>query len=177
MSWVLGCHSSQDSDVPITGFSVDTRTLQPGDIYFALPGAKVDGHHFLVQAAEKGASAAVVSRNFNGNGYGLPLLCVGDTLKALQELSKNVLSCFPQIKIVAITGSVGKTTTKDFTATLLREKYRVSANPGSYNSQIGMCLTILNHLKGDEEVFVLEMSMTHPGNISRLVDIPLPILL
>lgn len=168
-------NSSQDAHTPITGFSVDSRTIKPGEVYFALPGVKVDGHTFLSEVSQKGAAAAVVSRNYEGNSFGLPLIHAGDVLKSLQELAKKTLQSYPKPKILGITGSVGKTTTKDFTTTLLKQKYRVASSPGNSNSQVGLPLAILNHTTGDEEVIVLEMSMTHPGQIARLVEIAPPL--
>lgn len=155
------------------GYCVDSRLIKKGDLFFALPGAKADGHHFLQEAAAKHAVAAVVGANYNGESYGLPLIKVKDPLEALQTLAKRVLE-HRQVRTVGITGSLGKTTTKDFIATILKEKFRVAASPGNSNSQTGLPLNILNHTKGDEEILVLEMGMTHPGNIAKLVHIAPP---
>src|ERR1700733_14297270 len=123
-------------DVTITGVSVDSRQVLPGYLFFALPGAKVDGHAFLQEVAVKQAAAAVVLDSYFGEDDGLPLLRVPDVLQALQLAAQRWLqSVNPQV--VAITGSVGKTTTKEFVATLLRTRYRVCASPGNQNSQIG----------------------------------------
>ncbi len=159
-----------DNDCMIKAFSVDSRLVNRGDLFFALPGQKTDGHHYLAEIAQKGAAAAVVSRDYQGPDYGLLLLKVDHPLLALQEAARNLLqrlSC----KIVGITGSVGKTTTKDFTACLLKQKYKVFATPGNHNSQIGIPLVLLNHLVGDEQILVLEMGMTHPGNIAGLTQL------
>lgn len=155
------------------GYSVDTRGLKQGDVFFALKGAKVDGHQFLEQAYKNGASCAVVSNEYKGQDFGLKLLKVKDPLRAMQDLASHRLSC-GCMKIAAVTGSIGKTTTKDFLSTLLQTKYRTASSPGNSNSQIGLALSILNHVKGDEEVLVLEMGMTHPGNITRLVEMATP---
>lgn len=155
------------------GAAVDSRILKNGQLFFALPGAKVDGHHFLEEAAQKGAAAAVVQKSYNGLTFGLPLLRVEDPLAALQSLARNVLS-HRNLKIVAVTGSLGKTTTKDFIAALLSSKYVVAASPGNSNSQIGLPLTILNHLPDNTEVAVFEMGMTHPHQISQLIEIAPP---
>lgn len=157
----------------ISGVSVDTRTLQPGDIYFALKGERVDGHDFLAEAQSRGAVAAVVSKTFCGANFGLHLIYVEDPLEALQELARRMLA-LRRVRIVAVTGSVGKTTTKDFIRTLLSMKYRVMASSRNYNSQVGLPLTILNHMKGDEEIVVLEMGMTEGNQIKRLVQIAPP---
>ena len=101
------------------------------------------------------------------------MIRVDDPLIALQDLSKAVLLNSP-VRIAAITGSIGKTTTKEFVRTLLAAKYRVAASPGNSNSQVGIPLTILNHTQGDEEILILEMGMTGPGHLARLVQIAPP---
>lgn len=168
---LLNCKDS--SKVLITGVSVDSRRTVAGQLFFALPGACVDGHEFLKEVASKGAVGAVVSKSYQGPDYGLTLLPVEDTLKALQEWARQVIASWP-VRIVAITGSIGKTTTKEFVRTLLKKKYRVASSPGNNNSQIGVPLSILNHTKGTEEILVLEMGMTVPGNLTRLVQIAPP---
>lgn len=162
-----------NNDRPVSGFSVDSRILQPGNLFFALPGAKVDGHQYIAEVASKGASGVVVSKNYSGPSHHLPLIYVDDTLVALQTVAKEALS-HSNGKIVAVTGSLGKTTTKEFIASLLRKKFRVMASPGNSNSQIGVPLSILNNVKGDEEILVLEMGMTESGHIRRLLEIAPP---
>jgi UDP-N-acetylmuramoyl-tripeptide--D-alanyl-D-alanine ligase len=157
----------------IKGYCIDSRVLQAGELFFALKGERVDGHAYLQEVQQKGALAAVVSRDYQGVVQGLPLLFVDDPLQALQELARAVLSR-SSTRIVAITGSLGKTSTKEFTKILLAKKYCVAASPGNSNSQVGVPLTILNHSTGEEEVFVLEMGMTRPGQIARLVQIAPP---
>lgn len=167
----LGVHV--EKQIALKGFSVDTRTLKAGELFFALKGDRVDGHHFLEEAFSKGASAAIVSKEYSGPRFGFTLIPVEDPLLALQELSRKLIA-HSQTKIVAVTGSLGKTTTKEFIAALLRTKYRVFVSPGNSNSQIGLPLSILNQYQGNEEILILEMGMTHPGNISRLVQIAPP---
>lgn len=156
------------------GACVDSRLLKAGDLFFACEGQKRDGHEFLHDVASRGAVGAVVKKDYRApDDLHLPLIRVENPLKALQDLAKIVLanrSC----KIVAITGSMGKTTTKGFLAKLLQTTYCVGATPGNSNSQIGLPLTILNEFHGDEEILVLEMGMTHPGNICSLVQIAPP---
>lgn len=159
----------------VQGASVDSRTCQAKNIFFALPGEKEDGHRFLAQVAARGASAAVVHASYEGPSYGLPLFYAPCVLSALQsfasiQLKKN------SIKVVAITGSLGKTTVKDFTASLLSTKYRLFATPGNANSQIGLPLSILNGLSDGHEMAVLEMGMTERGQISNLVKIAPPLV-
>lgn len=167
----MSATSSKDS--LFCGVSVDSRLHQKQNLFFALEGAKTDGHHYLQEVALKGAVGAVVKSNYTGSDYGLNLLYVEDPLKALQDLARHIIKK-NQPRIVAVTGSVGKTTTKDFITTLLREKFKVASSPGNSNSQIGIPLTILNHTSGNEEILVLEMGMTHPGNIQQLLSIAPP---
>lgn len=157
----------------ISEFSVDTRTLKKGSIYIALKGEKVDGHLFLEEAKKKGALAAIISTEYRGPTFHLIPIRVQDPLKALQELAKNTLAQ-RKSRIVGVTGSVGKTTTKEFIASFLKAHYRIAASPGNSNSQIGLPLTILNHTDGTEEILVLEMGMTLPGQLSRLTEIAPP---
>lgn len=159
-------------DFPVLGYSTDSRLVRPGDLFFALKGEKADGHNFLHEVKQKGAVAAVVARSYQGK-CDLPFLAVNDPLHALQELAHAVLM-LSSVRIVGITGSIGKTSTKEFTTTLLSMKYRVAHSPGNSNSQVGIPLSILNHTTGNEEALVLEMGMSHPGNITRLVQIAPP---
>ncbi|HRD55164.1 MAG TPA: UDP-N-acetylmuramoyl-tripeptide--D-alanyl-D-alanine ligase [Parachlamydiaceae bacterium] len=168
---LIGIETKQK--VAITGVAVDTRLVSPGDIFIALPGEKADGHQFLEEAAKKGASCFLLNKNYKGSCFGLPALYTEDPLFSLQLLAKKVLEK-SHAKIVAITGSVGKTTTKDFLTTLLQEKYVVAKTPGNANSQIGLPLAILNHTDGKEDVLVLEMGMNAKGHIEKLVEIAPP---
>lgn len=155
------------------GACVDSRQLKEGDLFFACSGGKCDGHDFLFEASQKKASAAVVSDGYTGQNFGLPFIRVASPEKALQMLAKKTLESYPA-RVIAITGSAGKTTTKGFLAQLLSSKYRVAATPGNYNSQLGLPLTILNHIAGNEEMIVLEMGMTKAGHITSLVEIAPP---
>lgn len=159
--------------ISITGAAVDSRLVKPGDLFFALPGNQTDGHQFLQAAALNGASAAVVHLDYRGQDFGLPLLHVSDVLAALQLLAKTIIKS-SKAKIVAVTGSVGKTTTKGFITSLLQHKFKVTSSPGNSNSQIGLPLAILNHVTLDEEIIVLEMGMTEKGQITKLIDIAPP---
>lgn len=156
-----------------TGYAVDSRQVQPGNLFFALKGEKTDGHAFLKEAAAAGAAAVVVTNKEAALSLSIPSLAVEDSLALLQTLARYVLSLKRQT-IVAVTGSVGKTTTKGFLHTLLRARYRVSASEGNQNSQIGLPLTILNHTSVSDEVLVLEMGMTQSGHIRKLIQIAPP---
>ena len=159
--------------VIVSGAAVDSRLVELGDLFFALPGSQVDGHEYLEKAAQKGALAAVVSSEYIGSDYGLALISCKDVLKALQSLARRLLA-ESSLRIVAVTGSVGKTTTKDMICRLLSHKFRVSVSPGNSNSQIGLPLSIINHTDLEGDILILEMGMTHSGNISQLVEIAPP---
>lgn len=152
---------------------VDSREVVPGALFFALKGSQVDGHAFLEQVKGQGAKGAVISEHYEGPTFGLEVFRVADPLKMLQEMAKDVQRQ-RKTEIVGVTGSVGKTTTKEFIAHLLQARFKVGKNPGNLNSQVGAPLTILNHLDGTEDIAVIEMGMTHPGNILRLVEIAPP---
>lgn len=160
----------------LTSVEVDSRRVAPGSVFFALPGEKTDGHAFLEEVARKGAIAAVVAE-----GYAAPpalrekitFIPVPDVLASLQEAGRRHLER-RAIPTIAVTGSVGKTSTRRFISTLLEGTFHVASTPGNYNSQIGLPLTLLNHLRGGEERLVLEMGMTHAGEIARLVTLAPP---
>ncbi|MEN9654740.1 MAG: putative UDP-N-acetylmuramoylalanyl-D-glutamyl-2,6-diaminopimelate--D-alanyl-D-alanine ligase [Chlamydiota bacterium] len=159
-------------DAHIAGYQIDSRLIQPGELFFALPGEKADGHLFLEDAKAKGAVAAVVSKQYQGPDFGLFLIAVEDVFESLQELARYSLTLKPT-RIVGVTGSVGKTTTKEFLATILSHKFRVGKNHSSFNTQLTLPITLLNR-RGDEEVMVLEMGMSQPGDIEKLIQIAPP---
>jgi UDP-N-acetylmuramoyl-tripeptide--D-alanyl-D-alanine ligase len=152
--------------------SIDSRTIIAGDLFFALEGKKNNGHEYLEQVSKSGAIAGVVSRTYKGPSHGLDLIYVEDTLKALQLLAKYLIQT-NDVKIIGITGSLGKTTTKDFTSTLIEGSFKVFKTPGNANSQVGLPLSILN-LKEKAEVLVLEMGMSQAKDIEKLIEIAPP---
>ncbi len=165
--------SKSFGNLEILGYTVDSRAVKAGDLFIALKGEKIDGHSFLYDVEAKGAVGAIVSKKYQGIHQNLPLIKVDDPLTALQTLAKSaIFQTSP--RIVGITGSLGKTSTKEFTTRLLSTKYLVGATPGNNNSQVGLPLAILNHTTGKEEILVLEMGMTLPGHISRLIEIAPP---
>lgn len=159
-------------DDVIVHATFDSRKVQRGGLFFALKGETVDGHAFLHQVAQKGAAAAIVSEDYQGEAHGLVLIPVPDVRKALQSLAKDVFAEKSPL-VVGVTGTVGKTTTKEFLATILAEKFRVMKTIGSQNSQVTLPLTVLNW-EGQEEILVLEMGMSEKGEITRLVDVAPP---
>lgn len=124
---ILGLQIDQNRTV--VHFAVDSRQIERQGLFFALPGAKADGHFFLKEVAEKGALGAVVSKHYSGPSFGLELIKVPDVLEALHTLAKSAFNLRKE-KVIGITGSMGKTTSKEFVATLLEAKYRVAKTPG-----------------------------------------------
>lgn len=156
------------------GVSTDTRTLKKGDVFFALQGER-DGHTYLADAFAKGAVGAVVTEASLTQAkevVGKNVIRVGDTLKALGNLAAYWRRRFP-VPVVAITGSNGKTTTKEMVARVLSKKYRVLKTEGNFNNLIGLPLTLFRLHKKIERV-VLEMGMNAPGEIARLAEIADP---
>ncbi|MFH1437880.1 MAG: UDP-N-acetylmuramoyl-tripeptide--D-alanyl-D-alanine ligase [Pseudomonadota bacterium] len=152
--------------VKASGYSRDTRTLAPGELYFALQGESFDGHDFLEQAAQAGASGAVVARRPPEAPQGFALIVVRDTLEALQRLAAWHRSRL-DVKVIAITGSCGKTTTKEMAHAIVRGAGASSATLGNLNNHIGVPLTLLR--LGEETRFaVVEMGCNHAGEIALL---------
>jgi UDP-N-acetylmuramoyl-tripeptide--D-alanyl-D-alanine ligase len=156
----------------VGGFKQNSHEVVAGDLFFALKGEKVDGHTYLKEVAEKGAIGAVVSKDYRGEEFSLNLIRVDHVLSSLQGLAKTVHGR-RSVRVIGVTGSVGKTTTKEFIATLLEGKFQVGKTPGNANSQVGIPLAILNS-EGNEEVFVMEMGMSMPHEIEKLIDIAPP---
>ncbi|MCK4545943.1 MAG: UDP-N-acetylmuramoyl-tripeptide--D-alanyl-D-alanine ligase [Candidatus Eisenbacteria sp.] len=159
----------------LAGVSIDTRKLRPGEIFFAIRGAERDGHRFIQDAFERGALAAVVSNTWfdeTDQQPGGSLIRVTDPLSALQILAAHYRRSLA-IRVVAITGSNGKTTTKDMAAQALSRRYRTARTEGNLNNHIGVPLTLLG-IPADAEVAVVEMGMNHPGEIARLSEISRP---
>lgn len=167
---INNCNDRRD----IASFRIDSRQVGIGDLFFALPGAKVDGHSYLEQVSRQGAIGAVVSKTYSGPDYGLHLIRVEDVLATLQGAAQRWFAEARPGLVYGITGSIGKTTTKEFLRKLCGSRHRVFASPGNANSQIGLPLAILNHLVGNEKVAVMEIAMTDLGQIRRLVEITPP---
>ena len=155
------------------GYSIDSRTVQPGELFFAVKGERLDGHDFVEQALSRGAIAAVVGKGQLAR-YSNPagLLAVDDTLTALQTLATAVRKMWGKTAI-AVTGSMGKTTTKEAMAHLLAIKYRVHRTKGNFNNHFGLPLGLLT-LEPAYDLAVVEMGMSHAGEISALARIALP---
>jgi len=147
------------------GVSIDTRTLRPGDLFVALKVAR-DGHDFVAQALANGAAAALVSHIPDGVAADAPLLIVPDVQAALESLG-CAARARTDARIVAVTGSVGKTSTKEMLAQMLGDQGRTHASVDSYNNQWGVPLT-LARMPADTEFAVIEIGMNHPGEIAPL---------
>lgn len=159
-----------------TGYSIDTRTLAQGDLFFAIRGERFDGHNFLDAAFQRGAVAAVVS-NVRAQEFGKlsnehPLLVVEDPLAALQTLAA-VLRRHWGRRVIGVTGSAGKTTTKEAIAQVLSSRFNVLKSKGNLNNHIGLPLQLLK-LQTEHQVAVIEMGMSHAGEIATLAQIALP---
>jgi UDP-N-acetylmuramoyl-tripeptide--D-alanyl-D-alanine ligase len=153
----------------ISGISTDTRTLTLGELFVALKGPHFDGHRFLNQAHQKGAVCALVSEEIESP---LPIIVVSDTLKALQILARSYRSRFA-IPVVAVTGSVGKTTTKECIAVTLSEVFNVRVGFGNWNNHIGVPANLFR-LSPEDQCLVLELGANHPGEIKQLSEIAQP---
>ncbi|MEP1614475.1 MAG: UDP-N-acetylmuramoyl-tripeptide--D-alanyl-D-alanine ligase [Roseobacter sp.] len=154
-----------------TGVSIDTRTLEPGDLFIALSDVR-DGHDFVAQALEKGAAAALVSYVPENVADTAPLLIVKDVQRALENLGRAGRARMKG-KVVAVTGSVGKTSTKEMLASMLTEQGRTHASVASYNNHWGVPLT-LARMPEDTEFAVIEIGMNHPGEIAPLAKMAEP---
>ncbi len=162
-----------DPSAIATGYSIDSRTIRPGELFFAVKGEKMDGHDFVAQARDRGAVAAVVSPAFDpGGNHASPWLIVDDTLIALQNLATAVRRLWGK-PLIAVTGSAGKTTTKEAIAHVLAAKFNVYKSAGNFNNHFGLPLMLLK-LEREHDVAVVEMGMSHAGEISALAKIAQP---
>ena len=165
-------------DAVATGYSIDSRTIRLGEVFFAVRGDRMDGHDFVQQAIEKGAIAAVVSREnltalTQTSGTTQPtLIPVEDTLIGLQVLAQAVRRLWER-PLIAVTGSAGKTTTKEAIAHVLSSRFRVHKSEGNFNNQFGLPLMLLK-LEPEHDCAVVELGMSHLGEITALAQIAEP---
>ena len=155
---------------PITGLTNDSRQVKKGDLYIAIIGENNDGHNFLNEVYEKGGSAALVNKL--NNNIDLQQIKVIDTIDALKKIAIK-WRCNYDIPIIAITGSNGKTSTKDLLSHILSNKYEVHATKGNFNTAIGLCFTIFG-LHSNHDLAIFELGASMPGEIKALCDIALP---
>lgn len=153
----------------VSGVSCDSRTIQAGDLFVALRGARFDGHTFLAEVFQRRASCALVDRETD---HRFPVIVVDDTLKALQKLARFYRAKF-SVPTIAVTGSTGKTTTKECIGIALSEAFKVRTSFGNWNNHIGVPLNILK-LSDDDQCLVLELGANHIGEIALLSEIAQP---
>ena len=163
-----------DPAAVVSGFSIDSRTLHPGDLFLALRGERFDGHAFLREAVDRGASGVIISDAAAASRIprGRLVILLADTVVGLQSLAGHIRR-ESGTKVTAITGSAGKTTTKEVAAAFLDRRYSVFRNRGNLNNHIGLPLSLLE-LRHGPEMAVLELGMNHAGEISTLVRIAEP---
>jgi len=174
-SAVKGTVARGARDVVFTGVSIDSRTVAPGEIFFAIRGPRMDGHRFIADVSARGALGAVAAEDYIPDG-GLPenfvVIRVKDTHEALKALARSVRLAWKG-KLVAITGSVGKTTTREFAYQLIKTRFRAYQTPGNYNNLFGLPLALLG-LGAEHEVGIFEMGMSAAGEIAEMCRIALP---
>jgi UDP-N-acetylmuramoyl-tripeptide--D-alanyl-D-alanine ligase len=180
----LSCSAKLEAPASVTGvgaltalgYSIDSRTVAPGELFFAVRGERLDGHDFIANALDRGAIAAVVSlarvASLPDEVLAAPLLIVEDPLQAMQALAAHVRRHWGG-RIVAVTGSAGKTSTKDAVAAALGTRFRVLKSLGNLNNGYGLPLQLLR-LEREHEFAVIEMGMNHPGEIAQLARIAAP---
>ena len=164
-----------DALARVAGVSIDSRTVARGELFVAIHGPRHDGHNYVVAALDAGALAAVVAKD-RLSGYAEPtspkLLAVADTLVALQSLAQAVRTRWGR-RLAAVTGSAGKTTTKEILAALLAARFRVLKSEGNLNNEFGLPLQLLR-LEEADEAAVVEFGMSHAGELRRLAEIARP---
>src|SRR5580700_2768528 len=169
----LSAAGELDPNAVAQGYSIDSRTIQPGELFFAVKGERMDGHDFVNQALEKGAAAAVI-RNDQLGRYtsNAGLMTVDDTLVALQTLASAVRRLWGK-PLIGVTGSTGKTTTKEAIAHVLSSRFRVLKSEGNFNNHFGLPLMLLK-IEPEHDLAVIEMGMSHAGEIRALANIAQP---
>ena len=175
---IVSASGSFDRQAIASGYSIDSRTTSRGELFFAVKGERMDGHEFVEQAIQKGAVGAVVAREQISSpewrartpgSHELKLLAVEDTLAALQSLAKEVRQLWGK-RLIAVTGSAGKTTTKEAIAQVLSTRFDVHKSEGNFNNHFGLPLMLLK-LQPEHDVAVVELGMSHAGEISALAQI------
>ncbi|PKM94858.1 MAG: UDP-N-acetylmuramoyl-tripeptide--D-alanyl-D-alanine ligase [Firmicutes bacterium HGW-Firmicutes-1] len=167
----VGGKCTIEQEMHICRVCTDSRKVEKGDLYIALSGEVYDGHNYVEAAISKGAALAIVSRPIE-KVLGVPIILVEDTLKAMWQLATYYREKLAK-PVVAVTGSVGKTSTKDMIATILSASYHIHKSQGNFNNHIGMPMTILG-LEESHDAIVVEMGMRGLGEISTLAHIAKP---
>ena len=172
LSQIIKKITGETLTTPITGITTDSRDCKPGDLYIALLGNRSDGHDFLYQVDNINAAAALVSKENTTEKLKLKQICVQDTNKVLGMIANKWRKNY-DIPVIAITGSNGKTSTKELLYHILKEKYNVHATEGNYNTSIGLPLSLLG-LNKSHDISIIEMGANHPGDIKYLCEIAEP---
>lgn len=156
--------------IEVTGVAIDSRKIEEGYLFIPIKGARVDGHDFIEQVVEKGALCTLSEKVLENANY--PYILVESCETAMKEIARHYRTALG-IKVVGITGSVGKTSTKEMIASVLSQKYNVLKTAGNFNNEIGLPLTIFN-IREEHEVAVLEMGINHFGEMHRLAKMAQP---
>ncbi|MDP9185546.1 MAG: Mur ligase family protein, partial [Actinomycetota bacterium] len=169
MAAAVGGSVTHGADVEVVAVATDSRDVRRGTLFVALRGERLDGHDFVVDAFERGAAAALVRRGF---GVDAPSVQVANTAEALLAFASAERTGFGGM-VVAITGSNGKTSTKDMAAAVLGERHRTHASPSSFNNEVGVPMTLLGAPPGTE-VVVVELGARRVGDVRRLCEVARP---
>ncbi|MFH1837423.1 MAG: UDP-N-acetylmuramoyl-tripeptide--D-alanyl-D-alanine ligase [Candidatus Omnitrophota bacterium] len=164
----------RSSDEMISGFSIDSRTIKAGDIFLAVKGENFDGHSFLEDALDRGASGIIISQDVPDNikEKARDIIFVGDVLKAIADISREIRKSIGA-KVIAVTGSNGKTTVKDYLANIVSSEYNVLVSKRSFNNLIGVGLTLFE-AQNSHDIVILELGTNHPGEMGVLGEIANP---
>jgi UDP-N-acetylmuramoyl-tripeptide--D-alanyl-D-alanine ligase len=169
---ILAGRGEFDPNALAQGYSIDSRSIRPGELFFAVKGDKFDGHDFVPQALANGLAAVVRKDKLSQYANKANLIAVDDTLAALQRLATAIRRLWAK-PLVGITGSAGKTTTKEAIAHILATRFRVLKSEGNFNNHFGLPLMLLK-LEREHDIAVIEMGMSHAGEIAALADIAQP---
>lgn len=156
--------------IEVSSIEIDSRKVQPGGLFVAIKGERADGHNFIKQVIDGGALAVISEQELPGNDF--PYILVKSSLQAVKDIAEFYLKQL-HIPVVGITGSVGKTSTKEMIYSVLRQKYRVLKTEGNFNNELGLPLTVFR-LRDDDQIAVLEMGISHFGDMHRLAKIARP---
>ncbi len=172
---LIGKKPENFKETEIAGFSIDTRKIKKGEMFIAVKTDKNDGHNYVKDAFEKGAKAYLLSSKKLDINFNLlsNIFLVKNTVSALQKAAQNLAKKMIE-RSIAITGSAGKTTTKELIYAILRDYYKTEATSGNYNNTLGVPLSILNRVKGKVDFFVAEFGMSYKGEIKTLVEMLRP---
>ncbi|HCC07367.1 MAG TPA: UDP-N-acetylmuramoyl-tripeptide--D-alanyl-D-alanine ligase [Clostridiales bacterium] len=174
IKWTKGTKLSENESVDILNISTDSRTIKPGDFFIPIKGETMDGNNFIEEVVSKGAIGFITDKEVSSNisKNDVLIIKVNDTNQAFLDMAEGYLRNF-KLPIIAITGSVGKTTTKDMIYNVLSEKYKVLKTEGNYNNQVGLPITVFN-IDETYDIAILEMGMNSFGEIERLSKVAKP---